>query len=61
MAVSRAPRAQRPSGNGGTRSRPKGDVNEAGIGMLSFNHYTFGAVADWMHRVVGGLAPAAPG
>ena len=29
--------------------------------MLSFNHYAFGAVADWMHRVVGGLAPAAPG
>ena len=40
---------------------PEGRVNEAGIGMLSFNHYAFGAVADWMHRVVGGLAPAAPG
>jgi alpha-L-rhamnosidase len=29
--------------------------------MTSFNHYALGAVADWMHRVVGGLAPAAPG
>ena len=40
---------------------PDGRVNEAGIGMISFNHYAFGAVADWMHRVVGGLSPAAPG
>ena len=29
--------------------------------MTSFNHYALGAVADWMHRVVGGLAPGAPG
>jgi alpha-L-rhamnosidase len=29
--------------------------------MTSFNHYAFGAVADWMHRTIGGLAPAAPG
>ncbi|MFC0678744.1 family 78 glycoside hydrolase catalytic domain [Lysobacter korlensis] len=29
--------------------------------MTSFNHYAFGAVADWLHRSVGGLAPAAPG
>jgi alpha-L-rhamnosidase len=29
--------------------------------MTSFNHYALGAVADWMHRVVAGLAPAAPG
>ena len=29
--------------------------------MTSFNHYAFGAVADWLHRVVAGLAPAAPG
>ena len=40
---------------------PDGRVNPDGIAMLSFNHYAFGAVADWMHRVVGGLAPAAPG
>jgi alpha-L-rhamnosidase len=29
--------------------------------MTSFNHYAFGAVADWLHRVVAGIAPAAPG
>jgi alpha-L-rhamnosidase len=29
--------------------------------MTSFNHYAFGAVADWLHRSVGGLAPASPG
>jgi alpha-L-rhamnosidase len=29
--------------------------------MTSFNHYALGAVADWLHRVVGGLAPASPG
>jgi alpha-L-rhamnosidase len=38
---------------------PNGDVN-AGT-MTSFNHYALGAVADWLHRVVGGLAPGAPG
>lgn len=29
--------------------------------MTSFNHYALGAIADWLHRVVGGLAPATPG
>ncbi|GAA4673435.1 alpha-L-rhamnosidase [Phytohabitans rumicis] len=29
--------------------------------MTSFNHYAFGAVADWLHRTVAGVAPAAPG
>ena len=29
--------------------------------MLSFDHPVFAGIADWMHRVVGGLAPAAPG
>ncbi|GAA4055743.1 glycoside hydrolase family 78 protein [Actinomadura miaoliensis] len=29
--------------------------------MTSFNHYALGAVADWMHRTLAGLAPAAPG
>ncbi|HEY9308769.1 MAG TPA: family 78 glycoside hydrolase catalytic domain [Microbacterium sp.] len=38
---------------------PDGTVNPSG--MTSFNHYAFGAVADWMHRVVAGLAPASPG
>jgi beta-glucosidase-like glycosyl hydrolase len=38
---------------------PDGRVNPSG--MTSFNHYAFGAVADWLHRCVAGLAPAAPG
>ncbi len=29
--------------------------------MTSFNHYALGAVADWIHRTVAGLAPAEPG
>ena len=38
---------------------PDGSVN---LGeMTSFNHYALGAVADWLHRTVGGLAPAGPG
>ena len=38
---------------------PDGSVNPGE--MTSFNHYALGAVADWMHRVIGGLVPAAPG
>jgi alpha-L-rhamnosidase len=38
---------------------PDGTVNPGQ--MTSFNHYALGAVADWMHRVVGGIAPAEPG
>lgn len=38
---------------------PDGTVNPGQ--MTSFNHYALGAVADWMHRVIGGLAPEAPG
>lgn len=29
--------------------------------MTSFNHYALGAIADWLHRVLGGLASGAPG
>jgi alpha-L-rhamnosidase len=39
--------------------RPDGTVNPGR--MTSFNHYALGAVADWMHRTVAGLAPTAPG
>lgn len=39
--------------------RPDGTVNPGQ--MTSFNHYALGAVADWMHRTVAGLAPTAPG
>src|SRR5207302_34054 len=38
---------------------PDGSVNPGK--MTSFNHYALGAVADWMHRTIAGLAPAAPG
>jgi alpha-L-rhamnosidase len=38
---------------------PDGTVNPGE--MTSFNHYALGAIADWMHRRLGGLAPAAPG
>ena len=27
--------------------------------MLSFNHYAYGAVIDWVYRHVAGLAPDA--
>ena len=38
---------------------PDGRVHSGS--MTSFNHYAYGAVADWMHRRIGGLMPAAPG
>ena len=38
---------------------PNGDINPGS--MTSFNHYALGAVADWMHQTLAGLAPAAPG
>jgi alpha-L-rhamnosidase len=38
---------------------PDGSINPGE--MTSFNHYALGAVADWMHRTIGGLAPAEPG
>jgi alpha-L-rhamnosidase len=38
---------------------PDGSINPGQ--MTSFNHYALGAVADWMHRVVGGIAPGEPG
>jgi alpha-L-rhamnosidase len=39
--------------------RPDGTLNPDG--MTSFNHIALGSVADWLHRVVAGLAAAAPG
>ncbi len=38
---------------------PDGSINPGQ--MTSFNHYALGAVADWMHRTVAGLAPLEPG
>ncbi len=41
--------------------RPDGSINPGG--MLSFNHYAFGAIGAWLYHRVAGLAPdaAAPG
>ncbi|MEU4226792.1 glycoside hydrolase family 78 protein [Nonomuraea sp. NPDC026600] len=38
---------------------PDGSVNPGE--MTSFNHYALGAVADFLHSTLAGLAPAAPG
>jgi alpha-L-rhamnosidase len=38
---------------------PDGTINPGE--MTSFNHYALGAIADWLHRSVAGLAPGAPG
>jgi alpha-L-rhamnosidase len=38
---------------------PDGTINPGE--MTSFNHYALGAVADWMHRTIGGLTPTEPG
>lgn len=38
---------------------PDGTINPGE--MTSFNHYALGSVADWLHRTVGGIAPAEPG
>ncbi|GAA3639998.1 glycoside hydrolase family 78 protein [Microbacterium awajiense] len=38
---------------------PDGSVNPGE--MTSFNHYANGAVVDWMHRRIGGIAPTSPG
>ena len=35
---------------------PDGSINPGE--MTSFNHYALGAVADWLHRTVAGMAPA---
>ncbi|MFK4762502.1 family 78 glycoside hydrolase catalytic domain [Microbacterium sp. ZW T5_45] len=34
---------------------------EEGGSMLSFNHYAYGAMIDWVYRTVAGLVPAEPG
>ena len=38
---------------------PDGSINPGE--MTSFNHYALGAVADWMHRAIGGHRPARAG
>ncbi len=46
--------------------RPDGSVNESsttrgGDNMVSFNHYAFGSVGEFLYRHVLGIEPAAPG
>jgi alpha-L-rhamnosidase len=38
---------------------PDGSINPGE--MTSFNHYSLGSVADWMHQTIGGITPEAPG
>ena len=38
---------------------PDGTINPGQ--MTSFNHYALGAVANWLHSVVGGISPLEPG
>jgi alpha-L-rhamnosidase len=38
---------------------PDGTINPGQ--MTSFNHYALGAVADWLHRIIGGITPLQPG
>ncbi|MWV51567.1 family 78 glycoside hydrolase catalytic domain (plasmid) [Rathayibacter sp. VKM Ac-2803] len=38
---------------------PDGSINPGE--MTSFNHYASGAIGQWLHEVVGGLAPLEPG
>ena len=39
--------------------KPDGTVNAGS--MTSFNHYALGSIADWLHRVVAGIAADEPG
>jgi alpha-L-rhamnosidase len=41
----------------GIMDPPDGDVDAEGGHMLSFNHYAYGAVVDWMYRYLAGISP----
>ena len=43
--------------SGAMDALPTEDASEDDTGMLSFNHYAYGAMIDWVYRTVGGLAP----
>lgn len=43
---------------------PEGEVNLSGsdsTNMVSFNHYAYGSVGDWMYWNIGGIQPVSPG
>ncbi|WP_203582408.1 alpha-L-rhamnosidase [Microbacterium hibisci] len=44
----------------GSIHRGEMDTKE-GDSMISFNHYAYGAMVDWVYRNVAGLSPAQPG
>ncbi|MFL0565953.1 family 78 glycoside hydrolase catalytic domain [Microbacterium sp. 179-I 1D1 NHS] len=44
----------------GSIHRGEMDTKE-GDSMISFNHYAYGAMIDWVYRTVAGLAPSEPG
>ncbi|WP_109209047.1 MULTISPECIES: alpha-L-rhamnosidase [Microbacterium] len=43
--------------SGAMDALPTEDASEDDTGMLSFNHYAYGAMIDWVYRTVAGLAP----
>lgn len=48
--------ALRPDGSVNTQDLQSGEDNGNG-GMVSFNHYAYGAVGDWLYRRVAGIEP----
>jgi alpha-L-rhamnosidase len=42
-------------------SVPVDALGGTGASMVSFNHYAYGAVAEWLHNTVAGIAPGEPG
>ncbi|WP_345800593.1 family 78 glycoside hydrolase catalytic domain [Microbacterium sp. AZCO] len=47
--------------SGAMDALPSEEADREEGSMLSFNHYAYGAMIDWVYRTVAGLAPAAPG
>ncbi|MDF2575153.1 MAG: hypothetical protein K0S05_2065 [Agromyces sp.] len=45
--------------SGAMDALPTEDASQDDAGMLSFNHYAYGAMIDWVYRTVAGLAPDA--
>lgn len=45
----------------GTMDAGGTEATESEGNMLSFNHYAYGAMIDWVYRTVAGLSPAEPG
>ena len=43
--------------SGAMDALPSEEVDREEGSMLSFNHYAYGAMIDWVYRTVGGLAP----